>query len=436
MKGITVWTTLAVAMAAGCSSAPPAPEPSARTTSAIQGGTDDTTHQFVVAVYVDQGNGNGALCSGSLLAPNLVATARHCVANLASPTIDCATSNFGSVYAASQFVVSNSAVLDQNATTFGVSKVLVPSGPGQTGVCGNDIALIILSQNVQLPQYVTPAVSPPITDHQTWATSVTAIGYGIDSPSDTNSAGVRRIKQDIALTCIPGDTTIPDCMADPAAAQLMTAAEFQSGDGTCEGDSGSGAFDQNLFDAGTWTSFGVLSRGNDVPGATTCTGAIYTRFDAWASLLVEAANEASAAGGYPLPVWVSDAVAASSGGASSGGGSAGGTTSATSSTGLADGASCVNDGDCSSQNCVSENGGGSYVCAPKCTTTHDCPGGSSCNQGFCFADAPTSGPASAGCSAGETGDPTHPVPWRSAAAIALAGLAAALLRRRTQALRA
>jgi len=270
------------------------------TTHPIQGGTNDTTHQFAVGIVITMSDGT-ALCSGALLAPNLVATARHCVAAIpASGIVTCPDTKFGAVTAASNIVVSTGADLrNASAPTVTAKKVIVPSGADQTAVCGNDIALLILSQNISLPGYVTPVLNPPMTDHTLYAPTVTAIGYGITSATDMSgtSAGTRRIKQNVALTCIPGDSTFPNCTRD----YPMTAAEFASGNGTCEGDSGSDAYEQDNFNAGHWVGFGVLSRGGD--SGSTCLGGIYTRFDAWSSLIIDAAKQAATSGGYDVPSW-------------------------------------------------------------------------------------------------------------------------------------
>jgi len=424
--------------AAGCSSAPPSSEPTATTSSPIQGGTDDgSTHPFAVGIAIDLGGGEGAMCSGALLAPNLVATARHCVAMLASSQVDCSTSNFGGLYATSQFIVTTSPVLQQGATLYGVSKIVVPSGSNQTKVCGNDLALLILSKNVQLSQYVEPAINPSLTDHTAWATTVTAIGYGIDTPTDMNgaSAGTRRIKENINLACIPNDKNFTDCFSDPTAMQYMAASEFASGDGTCEGDSGSSAYDQTQFNNGKWVSFGVLSRGSVSPDGQTCTGAIYTRFDSWAQLLVDTANQAAQMGGYTPPTWASSNPSpdggASSGGSGSGSGGSSGDDGGSS--GLSNGAACKSDTDCSSQNCVSDDGK-TYICAAPCGSNGSCSSGTTCkgrddagDTGYCFPDPATT--AKAGCSVAMS-DP-DPVPWRSAG-IGLGLAALAVVRRRAK----
>jgi len=246
--------------------------------------------------------------------------------------------------------------------------ILVPPG---TSVCGNDIALLILSKNITLPQYVTPVVDPPMTDQQVYTTSYAAIGYGVDSPTDTNgvTAGTRRIKENINLGCIPNDKTFVDCFSFANARQFIAAGEFEGGDGTCEGDSGSGAFDQGSFNAGRWVAFGVLSRGGVNAEGGTCAGAIYTRFDAWASLLTDAANRAATLGNYSPPGWA-NAAAQPEGGAGAGGSC------------QANGSACTADTDCCSVNCLSFDDGGTYTCVA-CDANDACNSGYACQQGVC-----------------------------------------------------
>jgi hypothetical protein len=300
----TVVVPVALALAAACSGTGPSADLS-MSSSPIQGGTNDTTHTFAVGIISSQGNNTGeiALCSGALLAPNLVATARHCVASVSSTTVTCPDSTFGPVTTPGNVVVTTDADVRTLATRFGVSEIVVPSGAGQTAVCGNDLALLILSQNVTLPSYVMPVLVPPMSDHTLYTPKVTAIGYGVTTAMDQmgTTAGIRRIRQNIALACIPNDTTFPSCLGQLGS--QMTAAEFASGSGTCEGDSGSNAYDQGNFDRGNWVSFGVLSRGGTM-GAT-CIGGIYTRFDAWSSLLIDTAIRAALMGHYALPSWAS-----------------------------------------------------------------------------------------------------------------------------------
>jgi hypothetical protein len=434
MKCFLVLGALALVTTSGCGAPAPAPEPTATNTSTIQGGTSDTTHDFAVGIGIELGGNEGAVCSGTLLAPNLVATARHCAEQLSSDQIDCASSTFGPAYSPDQYVVTNGPVLGEGPS-YGVSKIVTPTGASQTGVCGNDIALLILSTNIQLPQYVQPVISPPMTDHSVWATTVTAIGYGIDSPTDSSgkSAGTRRILQNIGLVCIPDDSSFVDCYGDPTAKQYIDPSEFESGDGTCEGDSGSGAFDQAQFNKGKWVSFGVLSRGGVSSDGTTCVGSIYSRFDAWSQLIVDTAKEAAQMGGYAAPAWT---IPAASDAGSTVGNAEGGSSAEAAGSGGTDGLVCAANGDCLSANCVSTDGT-NFVCASACGTNSSCAAGFSCEGGYCFhaAAAATTTPSiskKSGCAVAAAGlDPTHAAPWRAmASALVVMGLALRHRRRR------
>jgi secreted trypsin-like serine protease len=304
-----------VCCAASCGNAPPPSDYVGKTTSAIQGGTTDTTHKFAVGiVQYDDSAGLMAYCTGVLLTPNLVATARHCVQSLpivsdaAPDEIDCSLSIFGTLFPLDSLYVTTDTTFGSKLTS--VSKVIVPAGSDHIKVCGNDIALMILSKPIELPEYVVPVISPPMTS-PIYEPVVTAIGYGINNPEDVHgvTAGTRRIRENVQLSCIPNDTTFTDCFSDPSAKDYLTSAEFVSGDSTCEGDSGSGAFEQSNFDQGKWVAFGVLSRGG-VANKTTCDQPIYTRFDAWGPLIIDAAQQAASAAsaedaGYTLPSWAS-----------------------------------------------------------------------------------------------------------------------------------
>jgi hypothetical protein len=177
--------------------------------------------------------------------------------------------------------------------------------PTDKHICGNDIALLILADVVPASEAkpAIPGVQYLMTDfymhpHRTLA----AIGYGNTGPTGF-SAGTRRIRSPIDILCIPGDDIIP-CPPPPD----FNVNEFYSDDGTCEGDSGSSAFDaQSVTDNAPFT-FGVLSRGGDNAGdagqpATLCKGGLYTRLDKFRDLVVQTADAASKSWTlYPKPV--------------------------------------------------------------------------------------------------------------------------------------
>jgi secreted trypsin-like serine protease len=440
----------AVLCAVGCGSTHSLEEHTARTTAAIQDGMPDTTNNYPFVVAVIENSQQVGLCSGSLLAPNLVATAGHCVTALSGPNeIDCATSTFGSDLPVSDFLVSNDGVLSSKTRFVGVRQLVVPTGAENTKVCGNDIALLILDQNISVPEYVTPTLNPPMTDPR-YSISVTAIGYGIDTPLDTTgmSAGTRRVRENVSLACVPNDPSFSGCYSAPMVSTFLAPDEFVSGDAsTCEGDSGSGAFDQGSFDRNEWVSFGVLSRGGNDLDSGTCVQPIYSRFDAWAQLLVAGVTQAASLGGYPVPAWAQVGAATSDAGASTGvvapeqgaedassdsgvEGDAGRTTAVAA---LSDGAACGDDGQCQSGNCVSTDDV-HFVCASPCAVGA-CSTGFRCVSGFCL-DAPAASGAApkhkSGCSVSGVGaKPEDPLHGAGSGATLLAALA--IMRRRGRA---
>lgn len=264
-----------------------------RRADAIQGGAPDTSSVFAVAVLDDKGE----VCSGTLIAPNLVLTARHCVAaDNGGASVDCVNDRFSPPNAPSTLRVSIDPDASFDTATFHAAKIVVPT---ETAFCGHDVALIMLAENVPAAVAIpaTPAIDPPLTDRATYGTKLTAIGYGITSPT-ANDDGTRRKRANIPIVCIPGDATLG---CDPADYD-MTTAEMSAGNGLCSGDSGSGAYVPSSIVAGASPIvIGVLSRAVDAAGE--CTDAIYGRTDAIGPLLVSTAKDAATAGGYPPPKW-------------------------------------------------------------------------------------------------------------------------------------
>jgi hypothetical protein len=138
---------LVVVAVAACSAPPSGTEEGASSTSSpVQGGTSDTTHNFAVGVCVGSAGACSNYCSGTLIAPNLVLTARHCVDNLVSGSnVVCATDMFTTQRApASSFVVTTDSSMSQGTTGWhGVWQVIKTPG---NAVCGNDLSLLILEQ--------------------------------------------------------------------------------------------------------------------------------------------------------------------------------------------------------------------------------------------------------------------------------------------------
>lgn len=365
----------------------------------IKGGYKDTADTGVVGIY---DYSVGAICSGSLLAPNVVLTARHCVSDTAEQ-VQCGSAKPGSAHNAKYFFVTTKPDLNsQNPADYHkvVEVHTVPLDPASADpllnkedLCGRDQAILILADNVQ-PAEATPYI-PRVDAELIPGEQYFAIGFGATDDAGSG-AGIRRRR----------DTLFIDCVADGCPAWQAKRTEFIGDTGICQGDSGGPAVDmQNRV-------VGVTSRGN-----LGCDSPVYGDVFGWAQWLKDTTIHAAQLGGYPAPGWAN--------GLSTDpafNGPVGGT---------------CDQPVCSSGICVN----GSY-CTHKCDVINVCPDGYECSAKYSVCvekpkpvtkpkpsatDSGSDTESEGSCSIAD--DPTKPIPWKGGALVFGAALALSVRRR-------
>lgn len=242
---------IATLLLAACASAPDNPTDTTSARSAIIKGTDSDESQDAVVrlVYFNRSTSELGACTGTMIAPNLVLTARHCVARTdegAACRTDGTPVGAGKVYEnrkASDLYV----FIGKDRPSFG-SGGPKPDGvgsqiidDGSKTLCSHDVALVVLAEPIaNVPISRIRLDGPPTPGEE-----FTAVGWGVTDKSQDPAV---RQQRDLVVDLV-----------GPASESIgISAVEFEVGEGICSGDSGGPGIAK-----ATGAVIGIVSRGGN-----------------------------------------------------------------------------------------------------------------------------------------------------------------------------
>ena len=226
----------------------------------------------VVAVATQHLDGSFTLCSGTLVAPNLVLTARHCVSRAltARPACDVHGASHNGEHLAEDDDPSAITILVGDRVDPNVdeprARATKTVRPTTQVLCDADLAFLVLDRDILGVEIVPMRLGAPVGAGDV----VVPVGFGGGAAGVVGTRAARSPSP--VLVVGPGHNGSTGAVLGPH--------EFEVDGATCKGDSGGPA-----IDAKTGEIVGVVSRG------ASCFGEgnhVYTRVDAYARLARDA----------------------------------------------------------------------------------------------------------------------------------------------------
>lgn len=204
----------------------------------LDGGVADASRAFVITM-VDEVDPAGLECDAIVLAPNLLMTARHCVANVdETKIVPCNAGIAGS---------SPSISADYDVAHFG----FFADGPlahrfsvhaasivddAHPDLCGADIAFVVLDGN--LPDDVPISTLAPSSEAANVGDTLSVVGWGTTSAATSLDSNVLLERDGVSVTALG-----PTMVQGPTKKDAVYAGELATTLGFCNGDSGGPALD-------------------------------------------------------------------------------------------------------------------------------------------------------------------------------------------------